>query len=98
MLDVFDKKKLKKAFAEIDGPENRARKLKAFKELDIYSGNQDIYINKKISKMYGADACNHIQTITGIELSSRIVNAEASPLRGSPFRVGATHVSALCAA
>lgn len=86
MLDIFNKNELKDVFAEIEGQENRTRKMLAYKQLDIFSGNQDKYIFAKISELYGKDACNHIQAITGIELASRIVNAEASIYKHAPER------------
>lgn len=86
MLDIFNKNELKDVFGEIEGQENRLRKYFAYKQLDVYSGNQDKYIYYKIEQMYGKDACNQIQAITSINLASRIVNAEASIYKHAPSR------------
>ncbi len=86
MLNIFNSNELKDVFAELEGHENRIRKYFAYKQLDIYSGNQDKYIYQKISQLYGKDACDHIQAITSINLATRIVNTEASIYKYPPMR------------
>lgn len=86
MIDFLDSKNLKRIFAEIESSENRTRRYRAYKELDIYNQNQAKYVAEKINKMYGKDACHHIQTISEINLATRIVNAEASIYKKEPTR------------
>lgn len=87
MLDLFNTNEMKDVFSEIEGYENRVRKYLAYKQLDVYSGNQDKYIYQRISQLYGKDACNQIQAITSINLATRIVNTEASIYKYPPTRV-----------
>lgn len=86
MLNIFNANELKDVLSEMVGEENRRRKQKSFAELDIYSGNQDKYIWYKIEKMYGKEALDCIQAITGINLATRIADAEASIYKESPVR------------
>jgi soluble cytochrome b562 len=86
MVNVLNQSELKDIFLEIESQENKSRKYKAYKELDIYNQNQAKYIDAKISQIYGADACNTIQTITSINLATRIVSAEASIYKKCPER------------
>jgi hypothetical protein len=86
MVNVLNPSELKDIFQEIEGYENKVRKYLAYKQLDIYSGNQDKYILARIQQLYGKDACDQIQAITGMELASRIVDAEASIYKHEPDR------------
>lgn len=86
MINVMNELELKTILQEVDTAENRLRRAKAFKELDVYSGNQDKYIMGRISTLYGKDACDHIQPITAINLARRIATAEASIYRDAPKR------------
>lgn len=86
MINIFNQIELKEVFEELNTHEERTRKQLAYRQLDIYSGNQDKYIYAKIAQMYGKEACDHIQSITGVELAKRIVNAEASLYKHAPER------------
>lgn len=86
MVNVLNQSELKNILQEIESSENRWRKYKAYKELDIYNQNQAKYIDAKINQIYGNDACNTIQTITSINLATRIVSAEASIYKRCPTR------------
>lgn len=86
MINVLNQSELKKAFIEMESTENKYRRYKAYKELDIYNQNQAVYIENRIREIYGKDACENIQTITSINLATRIVQAEASIYKKAPTR------------
>ena len=86
MVNILNTNELKDVLSEIEGQENRTRKYLAYRQLDVYSGNQDKYIYQRISQLYGKDACDQIQAITSINLATRIVNTEASIYKYPPHR------------
>lgn len=83
-VDLFDKSQVSQIITEIEGSENRDRKIYEFEAYEIYSGNQRKHVKKELQRLF--PETHESMRVSNINILKKVVDKISRVYKTPPLR------------